>query len=338
MGSEEATGGMTDGDGVAKSPKAFVSHASEDKERFVRVFAERLRERGVDAWIDEWEIYPGDSLIDKIFEEGLKDADAVIVVISQYSVNKPWVREELNAAAVKRINRGGRLIPVILDDAEVPEVLKNTVWVKIADLTDYGRGLDRIVSAIFDHRPKPPLGKPPGYVTSAEPAIPGLSAVDVAVLRAFAEKALEKGSTYSVETEERWLVVSAKGIIREDYEDALEMLDKRGYLERSPVIARVPFHFSLTVAGLETYLRKYDSSYPQTFMNVGLAILNEGLRNNHEITAAIAQPRIIVDHILRLMEMKRYIKVARVQDGMGTASIYEVSAELKRLLRENSGA
>jgi hypothetical protein len=338
MGAEEITRGMIGGDGVAKSPKAFISHASEDKERFVRVFAERLRERGVDAWVDEWEIYPGDSLIDKIFEEGLKDADAVIVVISQYSIDKPWVREELNAAVVKRINRGGRLIPVVLDDAEVPEVLKNTVWVKIADLTEYARDFDRIVSAIFDHRPKPPLGKPPAYVTSPEPAIPGLSPIDVTVLRAFAENALEKGSTFSIATEDRWLVVNTNGITREDYEDALEMLDKRGYLERSRVVARVPPHFSLTVPGLETYLRKYDSSYPQTFTNVGLAILNEGLRSNHEITAATVQPRIIVDHILRVMEMKRYIKVARVQDGLGTASIYELSAELKRMLRENSGA
>ena len=55
-----------------KSPKVFVSHASEDKERFVRNFATQLRAQGIDAWVDEWEIVPGDSLIDKIFEEGLK--------------------------------------------------------------------------------------------------------------------------------------------------------------------------------------------------------------------------------------------------------------------------
>lgn len=36
---------------------------------------------------------PGDSLVDKIFEEGLKEAQAVIVVLSRISVEKPWVRE-----------------------------------------------------------------------------------------------------------------------------------------------------------------------------------------------------------------------------------------------------
>ena len=72
------------------APKVFVSHASEDKDRFVVEFARRLRENGVDAWLDQWEMKPGDSLVDKIFEEGLKEARAVIVVLSKVSVQKPW--------------------------------------------------------------------------------------------------------------------------------------------------------------------------------------------------------------------------------------------------------
>ena len=35
--------------------RAFVSHASDDKERFVRHFAEKLIAKGVDVWFDEWE-------------------------------------------------------------------------------------------------------------------------------------------------------------------------------------------------------------------------------------------------------------------------------------------
>ena len=61
------------------SPKVFISHASEDKQRFVVDFAQRLRANGVDAWLDQWEMKPGDSLVDKIFEEGLKDARLVLL-------------------------------------------------------------------------------------------------------------------------------------------------------------------------------------------------------------------------------------------------------------------
>jgi hypothetical protein len=115
-------------------PKVFLSHASEDKERFVLRFAEALRANGIDVWVDRWEILPGDSLIEKIFEEGLKNASAVIVVLSQFSVSKLWVKEELDAAAVKRINSGSKLIPVVLDDCEVPQVLQATVWERVRDL------------------------------------------------------------------------------------------------------------------------------------------------------------------------------------------------------------
>ena len=159
-------------------PKVFVSHASEDKSRFVVDFARRLRENGVDAWLDQWEMKPGDSLVDKIFEEGLKDARAVIVVLSKSSVQKPWVREELNASVVNRISRGTRLIPVVIDDCEVPESLRSTVWQRVDDVNDYGESLQRILSAIFDVSDKPTIGNTPARFGGAAPLIPGLSRVD----------------------------------------------------------------------------------------------------------------------------------------------------------------
>src|SRR5690242_210057 len=109
------------------APKAFVVHATEDKSRFVLDFARKLRSKGIDAWVDQWEILPGDSLVDKIFEEGLKNAAVIVVVLSKYSVSKPWVREELNASVVHKIERRTKIIPVLIDDCDVPESLKSTV-------------------------------------------------------------------------------------------------------------------------------------------------------------------------------------------------------------------
>lgn len=121
-----------------------------------------MRENGVDAWLDQWEMKPGDSLVDNIFEEGLKDARAVIAwVLSKVSVQKPWVREELNTSVVNRISRGTRLIPVVIDDCEVPESLRSTLWQKVDDLADYDQSLQRILSAIFDVDDKPNIGQPP---------------------------------------------------------------------------------------------------------------------------------------------------------------------------------
>ena len=172
-------------------PKVFVSHASEDKDRFVIEFATQLRQRGINAWLDKWEMLPGDSLVDKIFEEGIKDAKAVIVVLSKFSVEKPWVREELNAACVKRINSGSKLIPVVIDDCEVPEALKSTVWETITDLSAYEKNLDRIVASIFGVNDKPPMGLPPSYVTSFVDSFGGLNTIDSLVLKLSCEEMLK---------------------------------------------------------------------------------------------------------------------------------------------------
>jgi len=49
--------------------KAFLSHASEDKDSFVIEFATKLREKGVDTWLDGWEIKAGDSIVKKVLTQ-----------------------------------------------------------------------------------------------------------------------------------------------------------------------------------------------------------------------------------------------------------------------------
>ena len=74
-------------------PRAFVSHAHEDKPVALEL-AGALRAAGVDAWIDAWEIAAGDSLVDKIYEHGLKDCDVFIVLLSPASLASRWVKDE----------------------------------------------------------------------------------------------------------------------------------------------------------------------------------------------------------------------------------------------------
>jgi TIR domain len=80
---------------TATAPIAFISHATEDNAGFVLQFAIELRKNGIEAWVDQWEIRAGDSLIQRIFEEGIRNASVVIVVLSKISVNKRWVEKNL---------------------------------------------------------------------------------------------------------------------------------------------------------------------------------------------------------------------------------------------------
>lgn len=158
---------MSDQGGQA--PRAFVSHASEDKDRFVLPFATALLAGGVDAWVDQWEMGPGDSLVQRIFEEGIAQADAFIVVLSPISVAKPWVREELDAGVVRRITTGRatRLIPIVLDDeVEVPAALRHLLWESVPK-DGFDAVVRRVIDQLHGHSRKPTLGSRPAYTTTS---------------------------------------------------------------------------------------------------------------------------------------------------------------------------
>ena len=154
----EKTGSLEHGS-MARQPRVFISFGGEDWDRFVRVFGEALRARGIDAWVAYWEIAPGDSLVRKIFDEGLTQADAVIVVLSCWSVDKPWVKEELDLAKIRQVEERVRLIPVRIDDCEVPAALRATKRVSIKDLDSYEPQLNEIVAALLGQHERPALGQ-----------------------------------------------------------------------------------------------------------------------------------------------------------------------------------
>lgn len=155
---EEETSGNKDD---SAPPKVFISHAGDDKDRFAREFAERLRENGVDAWFDEWEMLPGDSLVERLFQEGIGKADAFVIILSDASIDQEWVREELNQAVVRKIQENARVIPIVLDGVEVPHPLRETVWQSIPDVDAYDDEFERILQGIFQERRKPEIGEPP---------------------------------------------------------------------------------------------------------------------------------------------------------------------------------
>src|SRR4028119_1319134 len=83
--------------------KAFISHSSIDKP-FVEHLATDLRIReGIDAWLDKWEILPGDRIPQKL-EEGLSNPGVFVLVLSPESVNSQWVSYEKDAWLTAQVN------------------------------------------------------------------------------------------------------------------------------------------------------------------------------------------------------------------------------------------
>lgn len=96
----------------------FVSHASEDKDTFVRPLVEALTNEALAVWYDETELVPGCSLIETI-ERGLSRSRFGVLVLSQSFFEKRWPRKELNALTARAMATGESvLLPVWLGVSE----------------------------------------------------------------------------------------------------------------------------------------------------------------------------------------------------------------------------
>jgi hypothetical protein len=89
----------------------FISHASEDKDAFVRPLAQELKRMGVNVWYDEYSLRPGDSLRRSI-DKGLTDCKVGIVVLSKAFFAKEWPQRELDALMTAEIGGNKKLIPI----------------------------------------------------------------------------------------------------------------------------------------------------------------------------------------------------------------------------------
>lgn len=313
-----------------RAPKVFISYASEDKDRFVTGFATRLREEGVDAWYAEWEILPGHSLVDKIFEEGIGHADAMIVVLSSHSVDKPWVREELNAGVVRRIVKGMRLIPLVLDNCSVPESLKPFVWQKIDDPTSYDSALARVVASIFGQIDRPSLGPVPRYASTLSTPITGLTATDSLVLKAFCERAVETGDDIAVDTEEVWNTLEPHDLPQAEFEDSLRVLSDERLLIDHNYAAEVQPAFKISTSGFVRYAESCLPEYPELVRHIAALLVNEEVSENTELVRRLEANKIIVDVILRDLHSRGYITIDSMAGGF--IAIVGVKPQLRRRL------
>ena len=89
----------------------FISHASEDKDNFVRGLAEALQIGGAKVWYDESTLQVGDSLRRQI-DKGLKDSRFGIVVLSKHFFSKEWPQRELDGLSSLEASGDTRILPI----------------------------------------------------------------------------------------------------------------------------------------------------------------------------------------------------------------------------------
>lgn len=87
----------------------FISHASEDKEIFVKSLAEELKTNHIEVWYDDFSLKIGDSLRRSI-DIGLTKSRYGIVVLSHNFFSKEWPQWELDGLVQRQLNSKVNLI------------------------------------------------------------------------------------------------------------------------------------------------------------------------------------------------------------------------------------
>jgi len=146
----------------------FVAHSSKDN-RISKKIAEALKAERFAVWYDEWEIKVGDSISQRI-SSGLQQGDFLIIILSKDSVQSQWVQRELSAALTLEAKKSMFILPVRIDDCEIPVLLQDR---KYADFRKgFNLGLDELLDTINTPGPIAQYGIP--TFPSREPSVQGL--------------------------------------------------------------------------------------------------------------------------------------------------------------------
>ncbi len=138
--------GHPPGQPQARPLRVFLCHASTDKPA-VRDLYQRLCADGLQPWLDEEDLLPGQDWPLEI-PKAVRAADVVIVCLSRASISKTgYVQEELKLAldAADQQPEGAIfLIPLKLEDCDIPTRLRRWQWVNFFE----EKGYDKLMRAL----------------------------------------------------------------------------------------------------------------------------------------------------------------------------------------------
>ena len=155
-------------------PKVFASysHDSDEHKEWVRKLCTKLRKKGADVILDQWDLGPGDDKI-LFMEKGVRNSDRVLVICTDAYVRKANARERgagyegyiITAELVQDLGTD-KFIPLIRQSSnedKTPTFLTPKVYIDFTDDDQFEASFEQLLREI--HRaplhPKPPLGKNP---------------------------------------------------------------------------------------------------------------------------------------------------------------------------------
>jgi len=162
-------------------PKVFISysHDSQQHKKWVLDFATRLRNTGVDAALDQWDLKPGDDLA-HFMETHVAASDRVLMVCTERYVERAnagaggvgYEKMILTADLLKRID-SNKIIPIIRQAGThvVPTFLRSKLFIDFSREDQFEFSFDELIRTIHGAPlyVKPAIGNSPFVPVASTP-------------------------------------------------------------------------------------------------------------------------------------------------------------------------
>jgi hypothetical protein len=159
-----------------KSPRVFLSYSWDDEQHciWVRHFAERLVDFGLDVRLDQWHARPGIRL-PQFMEQEVASADFIVAVCTPKFAHKANARtggagyeQQIVTGQLVRGKLENRVIPVLRSgdlDTSIPTYLEGTLAIDLRDDARLTEAVEEVARAALDR---------PRYAPPAPAAVPDL--------------------------------------------------------------------------------------------------------------------------------------------------------------------
>jgi hypothetical protein len=155
------------------NPKVFISYAweSDDLKDWVKNLAIELRNTGIDAKLDQWEVIPGDQM-PHFMEKSVRVNDYVLVICtlkykikSENRIGGVGYEGDIMTAEVLQNSNHRKFIPILQSgdkDTSIPSWLKGKYFIDLSNDAHFEKNFEDLITTVFNSREvAPKLGQIP---------------------------------------------------------------------------------------------------------------------------------------------------------------------------------
>jgi hypothetical protein len=149
------------------NPKAFISYAweSEEAKIWVKELATELRNVGIDAKLDQWEIFPGDQM-PHFMENSVRENDYVLIICtpkyktkSENRIGGVGYEGDIMTAEVLQNSNHRKFIPILKSgtkETSIPSWLQGKYYVDLSNKTHYENNYSDLTTTLLNDRETAP--------------------------------------------------------------------------------------------------------------------------------------------------------------------------------------